>query len=72
MFSKIGVLNNFAKFKGEYLFGVSFLNKAAGLRPVILLKETPTQVFLFELCEIFKNTFFYRTLAVAVSIIILY
>ena len=72
MFSKIGVLNNFAKFKVEYLLEVSFLNRAAGLSPVILLKETPTQVFPCELCEIFKNTFFYRTLAVAVSIIILY
>ena len=31
--------------------GVSF-NKVAGL------KETPTQVFSYEICKIFKNTFF--------------
>ena len=31
------------------------------------LKETPTQVFSCEICEIFKNTFFYRTHPVAAS-----
>ena len=30
-------------------------------------KETPTQVFSWEICEIFKNTFFYRTTPVAAS-----
>ena len=29
--------------------------------------ETPTQVFSCEYCEIFKNSFFYRTPSVAVS-----
>ena len=39
----------------------SLLNKVAGL------KETPTQVFFYENCEIFKNTFFNRTPPVAAS-----
>ena len=30
-------------------------------------KETPTQVFSCEICEIFKNTFSYRTSLVAAS-----
>ena len=47
---------------------VSFFNKIAGLRPSTLLKkETPTQVFFCEFCQIFKNNFFYRTLTVAAS-----
>ena len=29
-----------------------------------LQKETPTQVFSCEICEIYKNTLFYRTLPV--------
>ena len=30
-------------------------------------RETPTQVFSWLLCEIFKNTFFHRTLPVDAS-----
>ena len=33
----------------------------------LLLKKTLAQVFSSEFCEIFKNTFFYRTLPVASS-----
>ena len=36
-------------------------------RPATLLKETPTQVFSCEICEIFQNTFFYKTPPVAAS-----
>ena len=37
----------------------SLFNKAAGLRPATLLKkETLTQVFSSEFCEISKSTFF--------------
>ena len=36
----------------------SLFNKVAGLRP---------QVFTCEFCEIFKNTFFYRTPPIATS-----
>ena len=39
-----GVFRNFGKF--------------TGLRPATLLKESLAQVFSYEFCEIFKNTFF--------------
>ena len=40
----------------------SFFNNIAGLGPATLLKkEALEQVFSGELCEISKNTFFYRT-----------
>ena len=32
----------------------SLFNKVVGLRP----KETPTQVFSYEICKIFQNTYF--------------
>ena len=39
-----------------------------GLRPATLLKkETLGQVFSCEFCEIYKNTFYYRTPLVAAS-----
>ena len=44
---------------------VSFFNKVAGLRPATLLKK-----FSCEFCEIFKNTFSYRTALVAASSIL--
>ena len=41
----------------------SLFNKVAGLKSCIFIKkETPTQLFSCEYCEIFKNSFFYRTL----------
>ena len=43
----------------EYLF-----NNVAGLKNQ---KETPTLAFSCESCEIFKNTFFYRTPPVTAS-----
>ena len=47
---------------------VSFLIKlkVSGLQ-FFLKKETLAQVFSCEFCEIFKNTFFYRTTMVAAS-----
>ena len=33
-------------------------NKVTGIKPATLLKETPAQVFFYEICEIFKNTYF--------------
>ena len=37
----------------------SLFNKVAGLKACIFIKkETPTQVFSYEHCEIFKNSFF--------------
>ena len=49
-----GVFKNFAKFTGKYLGWSIFFNKVA--RSII--KETPTQVFSSEFCEIFKSTIF--------------
>ena len=50
-----GVFKSFTKFAGKHLCQ-SFL-----------LKKRLAQVFSCEFCEIFKNTFFYRTPQVAVS-----
>ena len=44
-----------------------FCNKISGLRPPILF--TLTQVFSWEFCKFFENTFFYRTLPVAASVL---
>ena len=43
------------------------LNKAAGATFNFIKKETLAQVFSCEFCEIFKNTFYYRTPPVAAS-----
>ena len=65
VFSKKGVLRNFAKFTGEHLCQSLFFNKVAGNEPYkFIKKETLAQVFS---CEITKNSFSYRTLPVAVS-----
>ena len=60
MFFKIGVLKNFANFTGKHLRWSIFLTKLQALR-------SPTQLFSYEICELFKNTFFYRTKPVAAS-----
>ena len=49
MFFKIGTLRKFAILTGKHLCWSLFLQK-----------ETSTQVFFFEYCKIFKNSFFYR------------
>ena len=43
-----------------------FLIKLQALRPETFLKKTPTKVFYCEICESFKNTFFYRKPPVSV------
>ena len=56
---KKGVRRNFTKLTGKHLGQRPFFNKIAGLRPATLLKkETLTQVFSCEFCEISKNTFY--------------
>ena len=46
----------------------SLSKKVAGLEArKSIKKETPSQVFSCEYCEIFKNSFFYRTSLVAAS-----
>ena len=67
VFCKKGVLRNFAKLTGKHLCLSLFFNKVTGLRSATLLKKTLAQVFSREFCEIFKNTFFYRTPPVAAS-----
>ena len=39
VFCKNGVLRNFTKFTGKYLYQSLFFNKVAGLRPATLLKK---------------------------------
>ena len=39
VFNKKNALKNFVKFTGKHLCQSLFFNKAAGLRPVILLKK---------------------------------
>ena len=46
----------------EYLF-----NKVAGLGQQLYRKETPTQVFSCEICEVFKNTYFEEDLRTTAS-----
>ena len=43
----------------------SLSNKVSGLKACIFIqKETPTQVFFCEYCEIFKNSFFIGHLSI--------
>ena len=62
MFFKIGVLKNFSIFTGKHLCWSLLLNKWQTFKSAALLKETPTQLFSCEYCEIFKNTFFIEQL----------
>ena len=62
MFCEKGFLRNFAEFTGKHLCQKLFF-KACN----VIKKESLVQVFSCEFCEISKNTFFYRTPAVAAS-----
>ena len=61
-----GVLINFAKFAGKHLRQSLFFNKVMRLRPANLAKKRHWYM-CFPVCEIFQNTFFYRTPLVAAS-----
>ena len=53
----------FAKFTGKHLCQSFSFNKVAGLRPKtcnFIKKETLSQVFTCQFCEISKNAFFHR------------
>ena len=63
MFYKKNFLENFAIFTGKRL--CSFFNKNAGLQ--LYRKETPAQVFSYEFCQIFKNTFIEEHLSTVAS-----
>ena len=70
VFCSKGVLTNFTKFAGKHLCQSLFFNRVAGHEPATLVKkETLELVFSCELCEISKNTFFYRTPRVAAFVI---
>ena len=65
---KKAILKNFSKFTGKHLCWSFFFNKVADLRPATLLKkETPTQLFSYSFCEIFKNTYFVEHLRTVAS-----
>ena len=51
------VLENCAKFTEKYLWWSLFINKVAGLQSETVLKKSPTQVFYYEFCKVFKNIF---------------
>ena len=59
---KTGVLKNFAIFTRKRLCWSLFLIKLQDWRLVFSLKETSTQVFSYEYCKIFKNSFFMENL----------
>ena len=59
VFCRKGVLRNFAKFTGKRLWQSLFFNKVTGECNSIK-RETLSQVFSWEFCEIYKNAFFYR------------
>ena len=55
VFCKKGVYKNFGKFAGKHFL---VFEEIVGLRPAILIKKIPTQMFFYKFCEIFKYTFF--------------
>ena len=66
VFCNKGVVRNFAKFTGKHLRQSLFFNKVCFFINFIK-KETLAQSFSCEICEISKNTFYYRTPLVAAS-----
>ena len=55
---KKDALKNFAKLTGNHLLSESLFNEVVGQTFNFYKKDTPTQVFPCEFCDIFKNTFF--------------
>ena len=47
----------------------SLVNKASGLKTCnFIKKKIPTHVFSYEYCDVFQNSFFYRTPPAAASV----
>ena len=67
VFCEKGVSKNFAKFTGKHLRQSLFLIKLQAWGLQLYWKETLTQVFSCEFCELFNDTFFHRTPPVAAS-----
>ena len=65
VFCKKGALENFIKFTGKHKSLCNFAEKEACN---FIKIETLAQVFSCKFCEVFKNTFFYRTPLVAASV----
>ena len=69
----IKFLTNFTKDTPTQVFSCEFWKKFKSpistehLQWLLVSKETPTQVFACEICEILKNTFFYRAPPVGAS-----
>ena len=55
---KKAIFKNIANFAVNHLCSIFFLVELQALRPATLLKKTPTKVFFYEHCKIFKNTSF--------------
>ena len=55
MFCKKVVYKNSGKFAGKHFL---VLEEIVDLRPAILIKKIPTQMFFYKFCKIFKYTFF--------------
>ena len=66
VFCKKAFLWNFAKFTGKHLCQCPFFWKSCRPQPFIK-RETQTQMFSCEFCEITKNAFLYRTTLVVAS-----
>ena len=64
MFFRISVLKNFGNFIGKHQ---RWSIVSIKLQAWTLLKRDSTQVFSCEICDIFKNNFFYRTPPVTAS-----
>ena len=62
------VLEIFAIFTRKHLCSSHFLIKLQSFGAATLLKETLTQVFFCEYCEIFKNTYFEKQLRTTASV----
>ena len=60
MFFKMGLLKHFTIFTRKHLCWSLFLISCRASVLQLYWKETPTQVFSCEHCEIFKNSYFYR------------
>ena len=58
VFCKTGVLRNYAIFTRKHLCLSLFFKKVVDWNLQFYKKETLAQVFSYEFCEIFKNTFF--------------
>ena len=73
MFCKKSVLKNFANFTGKHRCWSQFLIKLQALGLCWnSFKEIPTQVFFYEICEVFKTTCFEEHLRTTASIFLLY